>query len=235
MSPRRTSTDLVRVIVATVVSFAVGAAALAGLILADALDPADTARLLILGYIIIWPVYVLIYVWWGAAVYRRMGPRTITRVTHDEDDGVQGLIPRLLGLTGATNTTLSAAIVAVVLTIVIAQQVDFRTEPVYIGLALLTVASSWVLMVFSFAQSYFRLAGGTANGTHFRFRFDETADFGDYMTLTIMLSAMAATTPAEVVSKRAWRLVRTNVIVAFVFNSVIIAMMVSLLFGGLLA
>jgi hypothetical protein len=36
-------------------------------------------------------------------------------------------------------------------------------------------------------------------------------------------------------SPAAWRLVRVNVLVAFGFNSVIVAMMVSLLFGGFLA
>jgi uncharacterized membrane protein len=41
--------------------------------------------------------------------------------------------------------------------------------------------------------------------------------------------------PAEITSRRAWRIVRANVIIAFVFNSVIIAMMVSLVFGGLLS
>jgi hypothetical protein len=35
-------------------------------------------------------------------------------------------------------------------------------------------------------------------------------------------------------SRRAWALVRVNVLFAFTFNTVIVAMMVSLPFGGLL-
>lgn len=57
--------------------------------------------------------------------------------------------------------------------------------------------------------------------------------FADYLTLAVLLSTMAATVSARVRSRKAWTLVRINVVFAFAFNSVIVAMMVSLLFGGL--
>ncbi|WP_282856162.1 hypothetical protein [Pseudoclavibacter helvolus] len=47
------------------------------------------------------------------------------------------------------------------------------------------------------------------------------------------MSTMAATASAEITSRRGWRVARTNVVLAFSFNSVIVAMMVSVLFGGL--
>jgi uncharacterized membrane protein len=97
------------------------------------------------------------------------------------------------------------------------------------------VASSWALMVFSFAQSYMRLDAGAHTAAHIRFPFPGAARFGDYVTLAVLLSTMAATVSADITSRRAWRSVRTNVVIAFVFNSVIIAMMVSFFFGGLLA
>lgn len=56
-----------------------------------------------------------------------------------------------------------------------------------------------------------------------------------YLTLAVLLPTMAATVSAKIRSRKAWTLVRVNVIFAFAFNSVIVAMMVSLLFGGLLA
>ncbi len=46
---------------------------------------------------------------------------------------------------------------------------------------------------------------------------------------------MAAAVSATFTSRRAWTLVRVNVLFAFAFDSVIMAMMVSLLLGGLLA
>lgn len=57
--------------------------------------------------------------------------------------------------------------------------------------------------------------------------------FTDYLTLAILLSAMAATVSAQIRSREAWGVVRAHVVLAFTFNSVVVAMMVSLLFGGL--
>ena len=44
---------------------------------------------------------------------------------------------------------------------------------------------------------------------------------------------MAFAAPAEVTSRQMWRKLRNHVLLAFIFNTVIVAMMVSLLFGGL--
>ena len=96
-------------------------------------------------------------------------------------------------MTGATDTTTAAAIVAVIITIVIAHQSEFRSEPTYIVAALVTVASSWVLMVFAFAQSSLRLGSGGEREAHFRFHRPGTVRFGDYLNLALRLSASAAT------------------------------------------
>jgi len=188
----------------------------------------DATRLLVISYVVAWPLYTALYVGWSTHAYSRLDAATLQRVAVADDRGEQRLLPRVLGVTGATNTTVSAAVVAVIVTIAIAQTPEFRSEVIYLVLALVTVASSWVLMVFSFAQSYLRLGAGDE---HIRFRFADPAQFGDYVTLAVMVSTMAATDAAEVASRKAWRVVRTNVVIAFVFNSVIIAMMVSLLFG----
>ncbi|PPG11705.1 hypothetical protein C5C74_16440, partial [Rathayibacter sp. AY1E8] len=42
---------------------------------------------------------------------------------------------------------------AIVVTVAIAQRTEFRSEPLSLAAALLAVASSWVLMVFSFART----------------------------------------------------------------------------------
>jgi uncharacterized membrane protein len=191
-------------------------------------QPAITA------YVVAWPVYTAIYVAWGARVYSRLAPDALQRVNAVDENDERRALSRFLHISGTTNTTLSAAAVAVIVTIAIAQRSEFRSEPVYIALALLTVASSWVLMVYSFAQSYLRL-GTATDGEHLRFQVPGPARFSDYVTLATLVSTMAATVSADFISRRAWRVIRTNVIIAFMFNSVIIAMMVSLLFGGLLA
>lgn len=197
-------------------------------------DVGKLAQLLVISFAAAWPIYVAVYVTWSFRVYSRLRSAPLRQATVMDDQDERRPLARILGVTGATDTTIAAAIVAVIITIVIAHQAEFRSEPLYIVAALMTVASSWVLMVFAFAQSYLRLGSGGEREAHFRFHFPGTVRFGDYLNLALMLSASAATVSAEVTSRAAWNVVRTNVVVAFVFNSVIIAMMVSLVFGGVL-
>lgn len=143
---------------------------------------------------------------------------------------------RILGYGGASNWALFGALIAVVLTVVVAQNPAFRGDWVFILLGLLTVASSWALMVYSFALEYLRLAAVREEhgASAIEVKVDGDPLFTDYLTLVILLSTMSATVSAEIRSRRAWTLVRINILFAFTFNSLIVAMMVSLLFGGLL-
>jgi uncharacterized membrane protein len=228
-----TKTDFFRVCVSSLVSAVVGVLAVLILRASDLVDSSDFTQMLISGYVVGWPVYTGLYVGWGTLVYSRLDRVALRRLTLADAEEEERPIPRLLGFTGTTNTTVSAAVVAVVVTVAIAQRPEFQDSFIYSLVALATVASSWLLLVFSFAQNYLRL--GAAEFTHFRFHFAETPRFSDYFTLAVLISTMAATVPAEPTSRAAWTVVRFNVIIAFVFNSIIIAMMVSLLFGGLLA
>jgi len=88
-------------------------------------------------------------------------------------------------------------------------------------------------MVYAFAQAYLYLATEPTDVAHLQFAHAEEPRFGDYVTLAVLVSTMAATVSAQLTSRAAWRLVRVNVVIAFAFNSVIIAMVVSLLFAGL--
>lgn len=227
--------DLFRVIISSIVSAVVGAGVVVLLSLSGQVEFTDLTQMFVSGYVIGWPVYTGLYVGWGTLVYSRLNTVLLRRVTAADDRDEHQPLTRFLGLTGTTNTTSSAAVVAVVITVVIAQRPEFRDEPIFALLALLTVASSWILLVFSFAQGYLRLGASQRDDEHFRFHLPDNPRFTDYFTLAALVSTMAATVPADIRSRRAWLLVRANVVIAFVFNSVIIAMMVSLLFGGLLS
>lgn len=233
MSRMFPKSDLFRVSISSLVSALVGVGAVL-LLMAAGQTFTDLTQAFVTGYVVGWPVYVVMYVGWGAHVYSRLDTGSLRRVTAADDRDEHQPLTRFLGLTGTTNTTSSAAVVAVVITVVIAQRQEFREDGIYALLALLTVASSWVLLVFSFAQGYLRLGASKRENIHFRFHVPDAPRFTDYFTLATLVSTMAATVPADIISRKAWLLVRTNVVIAFVFNSVIIAMMVSLLFGGLL-
>lgn len=234
---RKVRSDLSRSLISFLVSSVVlvGALPLLALVTGVALDVNNTAQVLTLLYLVYWPVYTAIYVIWGTRTYSRLDVEALRRAAVSDEENQRNVFTQALGAAGTTNTSIAAAVVAVFVTIVIAQQPLLRDEPVYVALTFLTVAGSWTQMMFSFALSYMRLAARSSETDHFEFSLPGSARFVDYLTLASLISTMAATTPARMLSRPAWRLARTNVLVAFAFNSVIVAMMVSLLFGGFLS
>ncbi|KAA9394533.1 DUF1345 domain-containing protein [Kocuria coralli] len=226
-------TDSFRATVSSVISMVLVIALGVVLTHTTSLNLADPLTSLTVTYVTVWPLYTALYVGWSARVYGRLDEDELRWLAVKEERDRRTWLRKLLG-EGTTNTSITAASIAVLVTILIAVRPEFRGEVVYVALGLLTVTASWVLMVFSFAQAYLRLAL-TRDGTdHLRFHIDGPPEFSDFATLAVLVSTMAATTSAQVRTRKAWRLVRTNVLIAFVFNSVIVAMMVSLIFGGLL-
>lgn len=187
-------------------------------------------------YLVMWPVFTAIYLTWTHLGYSRRPLGALTPVARPAKRHWWQL---LFSYGGASSWTLTAALVAIFLTVVIAQNSSYRSNALYIVLGLLSVASSWALMVYSFALRYLRLdAEGASTGQpniELELELDGEARFSDYLTFAILLSTMAATVSAHIRTRRAWLAVRTNVLFAFTFNSVIVAMVVSLLIGGLLA
>ncbi len=64
---------------------------------------------------------------------------------------------------------------------------------------------------------------------HLEFRSTREPTFSDFVTVAVMVSTMGVGSPAEVNTTAMWRRMRMNT----VFNTVIVAMMVSLVFGGI--
>lgn len=199
--------------------------------------PGDVVGMLILFYLVAWPAFVLTYLLWTHLLYSRRGPRRLDAAAKRESTNLRRRWwMKFLGYGGASTWTLTGATAAVFLTIVVAQDPQYRSDWLFVVLGLTTVASSWALMVYSFALEYLRLErADAADESHIELELDGDPRFSDFLTLAVLLSTMAATVSARIRSRRAWALVRVNVLFAFAFNSVIVAMMVSLLFGGLVA
>ncbi|WP_022884640.1 DUF1345 domain-containing protein [Glaciibacter superstes] len=186
-------------------------------------------------YLLMWPTFGGIYLIWTHVVYSNQGPRSLGSHARRERELQRRWWSWLAGYGGASGWTLAAAFVAVLVTVLIAQNALYRSDPLYVALGLLSVATSWALMVYSFALQYLRLESSGSDGEIEHITMDLEGDprFSDYLTLAVLLSTMAATVSAKIRTRKAWSLVRTHVLFAFTFNSVIVAMVVSLLFGGL--
>ncbi|PPH41214.1 hypothetical protein C5D09_16800, partial [Rathayibacter sp. AY1C9] len=160
----------------------------------------------------------------SAVSFSRLDEQALRSTAEEEARGERRLLSRMLGATGATSTTLSAAVPAIVVTVAIAQRTESRSEPLSLAAALLAVASSWVLMVLSVAQACLRFESRSPRRSQVRFAFEEAPHFSDDATLALLLSTTAATVSAEIRSREGWRLVRANVVIASAFDSVVIAM-----------
>ncbi|PPG48645.1 hypothetical protein C5C41_16685 [Rathayibacter sp. AY1E9] len=238
---RRPRSDLFRVCVRLLVTIVVVLLVLATGTLAPGDGAVDATATLVPVHLLGRPLSTALPVGWSAASSSLLDEQALRSAAEEEARGERRLLPRMLGATGATSTTLSAAVpaivitVAIAVTVAIAQRTEFRSEPPSIAAALLAVASSRVLMVFSVAQACLRLESRSPRRSQGRFAFEEAPHFSDDATLALLLSTTVATVSAEIRSREGWRLVRANVVIAFAFDSVVIAMTVSLLFGGLTA
>lgn len=190
-------------------------------------------------YIIYWPLFTVVYLSWTHRAYSSRDREMLVAAAHKETVRRRSWRVILTGTAGPTDWTVLAALIAVVATVAIAVTPEVRGHALFILLGLVTVASSWAIMVYAFALDYMRINllqetdAGTVRRPHIDFDFDGTPRFVDYLTFALMVSTMAVAAPARMATRQAWRIVGRNVLMAFIFNTVIVAMMVSLLFGGL--
>lgn len=181
-------------------------------------------------YMIFWVAFVLVYVTFTHLVFIRPRREELVRIAAAQSRRRPTLWSRLLGYGGAGSWTVAGALVAALLTLGVAQTAAFRADPLFILLGMATVAASWFVMVYSYALHYLRLHTG---GERIDFDLLEPPVFGDYLTMAFMMSTMASTLGARIRTRAGWRAAREHTVLAFAFNAVIVAMTVSLLFGGL--
>lgn len=125
-------------------------------------------------------------------------------------------------LTWAVSTTVGA------LLLVVAVMVDpvSRGDAVLRGLSVLLALVSWATVVISEALDYAREAA-----QHGGIEFADTPepDFADYVSLSVFITTMMGTGDAELRGTRLRRTVRGHVLVAFAFNSIVVASLATLL------
>ncbi|UBH05099.1 hypothetical protein K8P10_000610 [Leucobacter sp. Psy1] len=203
--------------------------------------PEDRVNQVVLYYLIFWPIFSITYVAWTHVAYSRRSREELRSVSVREASSKRRWYFIALGFGGPADWTISAALFAVGVTVAIAVTPGLKTSALVVVLGLVTVACSWAMMVYAFALDYLHLdlaqertnPIGASVRPHIDFDFDEEPQFSDYLTFAIMVATMAVAVPGRIASRAAWRIIRTNVILAFVFNTVIVAMTVSILFGGI--
>lgn len=232
MSTRAPLSDNARMYVSTFVGVAIALGAMIVIALATGQSIRDSG-VLVLTYLLFWPISTVIFILWSSITYSRVAQEQLVVMVRAESVSRKKWWYFMIGSGGAASWTITGAILSITITAVTAQLPEVRGSGLFLGLAFVTVAAAWALMVFGFAMSYHQLALAEPDEGHFEFQMKTDPTFDDYLTLACLFSVMGASAPAEMRTSRAWRLVRTNVLLAFAFNSVIVAMVVSIVVSSL--
>lgn len=130
----------------------------------------------------------------------------------------------LLG-TGGRSWSTTAAVVAMGAVLLMAVLDIARSDALVVGLSLALVAVAWTMVVVASAVSYLR---EYADNGGLEFPDDTTAPtWTDLFYLAVQVSTTFSSSDIDVTSRRMRRLVTSQSLVSFVFNTVIVALLVS--------
>lgn len=182
-------------------------------------------------FLVAWPVFALVYLLWTHAGLNELSETELMVHSRWALARRRTFWARYLSTGGAVSWAAIAAYVAIILNVYLVTMGSETNIGLAVTLGLANVVASWSVMVYSFALEFMRLdlgGGGSPGARQLEFDMPEERVFSDYLTFAVLSSTMTAALPGRAVTRAGWRLVRTNVIVAFGFNSVVVATLVSM-------
>ncbi|WP_217183491.1 DUF1345 domain-containing protein [Streptomyces sp. AC495_CC817] len=176
-----------------------------------------------------WVSFSAIYLVWTHVLFARTDPHELRRIADIQHHRRASPVEIALGLRGATGVgAVSVALVAMAAAVGTALVGVDATATWRVALVLLTVAASWVGLVYTFALRYLRL---DAAQERISFDIDEEPGFGEFVSMAVLVSAVGALSGGTPRTRAGLSAVRAHTVFAFVFNTVIVAMTVSLAVG----
>ena len=129
------------------------------------------------------------------------------------------------------STAAVASLAGVVVELTAAKLPGARHALPHVVLALVTVAGAWLLVPMMFALTYASLFCRTAAGVGLRFPADEPGlhpDYGDFLYFAFTIAVASQTADVSVTTQAMRRLVLLQSLLAFGFNTAILAFTVNL-------
>lgn len=137
------------------------------------------------------------------------------------------VVLRLFGK-GPASWPVTVSVLALIVVVALVLRPSIREIPLVLGMALAMVVAAWLDVVVAYALYYARL--GTAHDV-FAFPGEEARGLSDYFYVALGVQTAFGTAGVEVLTRELRRVVIGQSLLAFAFNSVILAMILSLLLG----
>ncbi|HEY8877307.1 MAG TPA: DUF1345 domain-containing protein [Roseateles sp.] len=177
-------------------------------------------RLLIGWNLVVW-IYLPLALW---MMLGRAGSVDIQSRAQRLNEGVVTML--VLAALGAL-----ASMAAITLELQAARQ---QHDPRYVLLALTTVAGSWLLLPVEFGIAYasrYHSGGKAGHGLEFPGEDEGPPDYADFLYFSITVAATSQTSDVCVSSRAMRRLVLVQALLAFVFNTGVLALSINILAG----
>jgi hypothetical protein len=225
----RLASDGARYVVSLAVT-AAAAAAYGAVAATPTTGGAVTLGFITTAYFGAWSIYSLLYAGLTWSVLRAADGESLASWLA-EDRSARRRRRRLETLAGTAGPlgAVSFCTVAIAAVVVAAVLPGLRHDLVVVVLAVVVVASSWLLIVTVYAVHYAR-ENAQHGGLEFRgSEVDGPPSLADYAYVAIQIGTAYNGADVTVTSRSMRRTVSVHAVVAFVFNSVLIALLVSLL------
>lgn len=131
-------------------------------------------------------------------------------------------------LNGPTSWPVTVSVLALIVVVALVLRPALREMPLALGMALVMVAASWLNAVVVYALHYARM---DATGDAFAFPGERPREFSDYLYIALGVQSTFGVTDVEVMTRELRRFVSGQSLLAFAFNTVIVAMILSLFLG----
>jgi len=192
----------------------------------------DTARTdpvtyYVVSYMGYWTVFVVVYTIMTLWVFRRRDRADLEHVLGASAPKQRSALARwFIDGGGAVSWTVQVSVLSVLIIVVLWTNERYRSSVAMTLGGGVLVAACWLMMVISYAVQYAR---EDLVRPGLKFAGTEPPVFDDYFYQSITVSTSVALSDVSATTTQMRRVVRSHTLVAFAFNTVIVALLVSLL------
>ena len=180
-------------------------------------------------YLMYWIVYCLAYTITTMHTFRRADGEALAQWFRESREGRRRRrMFELLTLASGPAGSVSLCVAALAAVIVFAISADQRGNPLLIFLTFLVVACSWMLILISYAVHYARENSNVAGLAFPGEDRDGPPVFSDYVYLAAQVATTFSTSDVTVERRSMRRTVTVHSIATFAYNTVVIALIVSM-------